>query len=188
MTTIHVGPPRAVLQHIEDLKSRIALLPSGIDATLHTRSLAALQDIVGHSKNASTPVALAASSGTITAEKVAARLGGGRDLAAAILRATSGRPYWRLVSQAKSVDCPRCNASDFTSCTGKASCHERTWSLAAALRRYSAGDGQVLDVRRLLAASPEPSSEMIDIAINTGVIRLERVPGSDSEVQWVDAV
>lgn len=187
MTTIHVGPPRAVLQHIEDLKARIALLPSGIDTTLHTRSLAALQDLVGHSKNASTPVALAASSGTITAEKVAAHLGGGPDLAAAIRRATSGRPYWRLVSQAKSVKCPRCKVSHGEACIGKSSCPERAWALAAQQRQVRANPADFSLCLERLATCPEDPA-LIDLAINTGVIRLERVPGSDTDVQWVDAV
>ena len=185
MTTIHVGPSRAVLQLLQDLNARVASLVNGEDAGLHRRSIAALQDLMQHP---AAPASPALDSGPITAEKVATRLGGGRDLAAAILRATSGRPYWRLVSQAKSVDCPRCKSIAAWSCTGKSSCPERAWSLAAVHRRYSAGDTRVANVHRDLAASSEPSQEMIDLAINLGVIRLERVPGSDTEVQWVDAV
>ena len=191
MTTIHVRPPIAVLKHIEALKARVdrhqahPALMSQDDTDLHRQSIAVLELLIQPSAS---PTPAAASSGPITAEKVAARLGGGPYLAAAILRATSGRPYWRLVSQAKSVDCPRCKSIAGWSCTGKSSCPERAWALAAAQRRYSAGDARVANVHRDLAASPEPSQEMVDLAINLGVIRLERVPGSDTEVQWVDAV
>ena len=184
MTTIHVGPPRAVLQHIEDLKARINLAPMPVDAGLHLQSIAMLESLI---HPATAPASPTLDSGPISAEKVAARLGGGRDLAAAILRATSGRPYWRLVSQAKSVDCPRCKVKHGTSCIGKSSCHERAWALAAQQRQVRANQADFSLCLERLATCPEDPA-LINYAIDLGVIRLERVPGSDTEVQWVDAV
>lgn len=101
--------------------------------------------------------------------------------------ATSGLgPRWRLLAACrKGIACPRCGPG---LCAQKPICLERLWAYAALRRRERAGDDRVAEARHLLATTQDIGAALINLAVATGVIRLERVPGSDTEVQWVDAV
>ncbi len=101
--------------------------------------------------------------------------------------ATSGLgPRWRLLAACrKGIACPRCGPG---LCARRPICLERLWAYAALRRRERAGEERVAEVRHLLATTQDIGNDLISRAVSTGVIRLERVPGSDSEVQWVDAV
>lgn len=101
--------------------------------------------------------------------------------------ATSGLgPRWRLLAACrKGIACPRCGPG---LCARRPICLERLWAYAALRRRERAGEANVIEARRLLATTEVPTDNLINFAVSTGAIRLERVPGSDTEVQWVDAV
>ena len=180
MKTISTADSHAIHRLIGDLRGRLPHTDHHTDRALLQRCLATLTSIVD------APLDL----GPLNAEKVAARLGGGPNVTAAIESATSGLgPYFRLVSASKTVDCPRCKRPADAKCDGPRLCDERTWAYAAQRRRDKRPLPQAnVDAIRSALYTGAPSA--LTTAIKHGLIRLELCtnPDGGAEVQWVDAV
>ena len=190
MTTIPRSDSTTVNRLIEDIRSRLPDVEHHADRALLRRCLAALTDI------AVAPAGFAEAIkqrlvAAVNPEKVAERLGGGADLQAAIEAATCNLgPYFRLVAAAKSIACPRCAAPIHISCVTGRICDERTWAYAAQRRRDKSTLPQVnVDLIRKTLQDDQDTSvgPALTVAVKHGIVRLERVPGSTAEVQWVDA-
>lgn len=72
-------------------------------------------------------------------------------------------------------------------CLGRNICIDRLWAFAALRRR----DKRPLceeDVATVHKGLQTGDARALKAAIRYGLVRLERVPGNDAEVQWVDAV
>jgi hypothetical protein len=183
MKTISVADSHAIHRLIADLRGRLPHTDHHADRALLQRCLATFTGLVATS---SPPP----DHSPLNAEKVAARLGGGPDLAAAIESATSSLgPYFRLVSASKTVDCPRCKRPTDAKCDGPRLCDERTWAYAAQRRRDKRPLPQAnIDAIRSALYTGAPSA--LATAIKHGLVRLELCTNPDGapEVQWVDAV
>lgn len=183
MKTISAADSHAIHRLIADLRGRLPHTDHHADRALLQRCLATFTGLVATSS-------LQPDHGPLNAEKVAARLGGGLDLAAAIESATIGLgPYFRLVSAGKTVACPRCKRPVDAKCDGPRLCDERTWAYAAQRRRDKRPLPQAnVDAIRSALSTGAPSA--LATAIKHGLVRLELCTNPDgaTEVQWVDAV
>lgn len=176
-------------QLLSDLKERASLTPEHADHVLHMRAIAALECLrdlknvcprcnsewtlenVPLRRPLLPPSPKRSDTPEFLREKAVALQGLG--------------PEFRLRMGAKEVACPKCDQVAGATCFNGRVCDDRVYAFAAARRRHNAGDGQVIDVRRLLKSSATPSSEMLNLAINTGVVRLTRAV--DGSPRWVDA-
>ena len=183
MKTISAADSHAIHRLITDLRERLPHADHHADRALLQRCLATFSGLVATSSPQSTH-------GPLNAEKVAARLGGGSNLPAAIESATTGLgPYFRLVSAGKTVACPRCKRPVDAKCDGPRLCDERTWAYAAQRRRdkYPLPQANIDAIRSALYTGGKSA---LATAIKHGLVRLELCtnPDGTTEVQWVDAV
>lgn len=180
MKTISAADSHAIHRLIADLRGRLPHAGHHADRALLQRCLSTFTGLVDAPSD----------HGPLNAEKVAARLGGGSNLPAAIESATSGLgPYFRLVSAGKTVACPRCSRPIDAKCDGPRLCDERTWAYAAQRRRdkYPLPQANIDAIRGALYTGVKSA---LATAIKHGLVRLELCTNPDgaTEVQWVDAV
>lgn len=97
-------------------------------------------------------------------------------------------PRWRLLRACqKGIACPRCGEGP---CTRRPICLERLWAYAAQRRREKNpidADSAAIILKTLHRSAATGTPLTLEVAIEHGLVRLERVPDSDTEVQWVDA-
>jgi len=98
-------------------------------------------------------------------------------------------PRWRLLRACqKGIACPRCGEGP---CTRRPICLERLWAYAAQRRREVSSLSDLAKARikaYMRHSNADLAASSLQHAISVGLVRLERVPDTDTEVQWVDAV